>query len=378
MDRRAPRAAALAALLAAASPSMAAPPAAAPFPAAAPAVPAAAEEPEVILRFRDGRLLPGRVVALRDEGVLHASDTGRILWRWEDLTPYGAYEVREAVLAEDDGAGRLDLARRCLKSGLPSEARTEALRARGLGAGSAAEVEAILSLCDEDQARAAMDEAERLAEADDFAGAFAALSAWLRIAPPSDWTLRGRQLAEDLARRREASEERRRIEKEQERRAGAEGRKDRYLEETLAAADAARAEGGRAALVVLREEYGGALGRMRAAAAEAEARFLDAKKLYDRARRAAGNDRPDGSREAAEGRRATDGRLLDLYLRLARSFVAQKMWREAQEALDRALRLDPVNEEGLDLQDKVRENWKRKKLSDITNATGRTTDGSGR
>jgi tetratricopeptide (TPR) repeat protein len=339
---------------------------------------AGAGDREVILRFRDGRLLAGRVVEIREEGVLHESDAGRILWKWADLTLPGAYEARASVLDDDDGAGRLELARWCLRSGLPAEGRTELQRARGLGAGRPEELEALLLACDEDQAETAIAAAEAKADAEDFAGALATLSSWLRSAPPSDFTRKGQELAAELVRRRDAAEERRRLEQEQEKRAAQDGRKDRYVRDALDGADAARTEGARHLLLVVREEDGGALGRLRASAADAERRLLEARQLYDRARRAAGNDRPAEAREAQEGRRTVDGRLLDLYLRLARTFVGQKMWKEAQGALDRALRLDPVNPEGLDLQEKVRENWKKRRLSEITNATGTSSDGTGR
>jgi len=333
---------------------------------------------EVVLRFRDGRLLPGRVETLSDEGVRHASDRGAITWRWEDLTPFSCYEVRASVLAGDDGPGRLALGRWCLAQGLPTEARKEILRARGLGAGDAATIDGLLAACDEDEAGAAFAEADRKVAAGDLDGALDALRAYLLRAPASSWTDKARERAADLVRRGEDAEARRRLEEAQEKKARDEGRRDEYLRETLDDADAYRTDGGRIALVGIREEIGGSFTRFRGALLEAEARFLEALKLYKRARRAAANDRPGPAASALAGRFAAEERLLDVYLRLARAFVAAKTWKDAQAVLDKALRLDPVNGEALDLQKKVSENWIRRKASELTGATGHTSDGSGR
>ena len=94
------------------------------------------------------------------------------------------------------------------------------------------------------------------------------------------------------------------------------------------------------------------------------------------ARRLAGDERTGPERVARAGRNAIDGRLLDVWVRLARKFVEFKAWRDAQDALNRALRLDPVNEEALELQDRVNKGWIRRKASDLTGATGHTSDGT--
>jgi hypothetical protein len=74
---------------------------------------------QVVLRFKDGRLLPGKVLEVTDRGVKHQSDQGVAFWPWDTITTYGQYEARAAVVAEDDGAGRLALARWTLEAGLP-------------------------------------------------------------------------------------------------------------------------------------------------------------------------------------------------------------------------------------------------------------------
>ncbi len=329
---------------------------------------------DVVLRFRDGRLASGRVVEMQEETVLVATEKGKVSYRWEDLTPFSAYEVRASVLAEDDGEARLALGRWCLAHGLPAEARREVLRARGLGAGEAKALDTLLGECDREEAEAAFAEAERREAAGDLAAAVEVLRTYLMRAPASEWTTKAREQAADLVRRREAEEARRRLEAEEERKARLAGRKADYVRGKIAAADEARAEGARLALVGLREEIGGAFSRFRDALGQAETRFLEARAAYRAARRVAGEDDPASAWTGLAGERAMDGRLLDLYLRLARTFVAHKSWEEAQKALDKALRIDPVNPEGLELQATVNKNWLRRKLSEITNAAGTTND----
>ena len=336
---------------------------------------ALAGDGQVVLRFRDGRLLPGKVSEISDRGVSHVSEKGSAFWPWEVLTLYSQYEVRAAVVPEDDGAGRLAVGRWCLESGLPGEARKEILRARGLGAGEAADLDALLSRCDRDQAERAFAEAERKSAAGDLDGALTVLRSYLVQAPPSEWTEKGREKASDLVRRKESDEVRRRLEEERKKRDDAESRRSGYVADTLDAADEARTRAGTLVLTGLREEDGGSFSIFRQSLERAEQEYLASRRDYDRARKVAGEERPEEYRRALSGRHAMNGLLLDLYLRLARKFVEFKAWKDAQEALDKGLRLDPVNEEALDLQERVKKNWIRKKASDMTNATGHTSGG---
>ncbi len=331
---------------------------------------------QVVLRLRDGRLVAGKVVSIDGDGVRHASDMGTAFWPWSALTPYGRYEVRASLAGEDDGPARLALGRWCLEAGLPSEGRSELLRARGLGAGEAAELDVLLARCDRDQAEAAMLEADRRADAGDLDGALDALRSWLAAAPASAWTETGRERAADLVRRREADEIRRRLDADRARKDAAEAKRSGAIASLLSGGDEARTDGGVLVLVALREEDGGSFTTFRHSLEKAEARYLSAGRGYERARRLAANDRPAEARLALSGRRAVEGRLLDLYVRLARKLVEYKSWKDAQEALDKALRIDPVHAEALELQDKVNAGWIRRKASGLTNASGRASDGS--
>lgn len=339
--------------------------------------PILAAEGEAVLRFRDGRFIPGTVVELREDGVLHRSERGTILWSWSDLTPFSRYEARAAVLEEDDGPGRLALGRWCLENSLPAEARSEIRRAAGLGAGTEEQVAGLLALCDEDEATLAFEEADRHVAAEDLDAALATLKAYLVRAPASSWTDGARERAADLVRRIELEAERERLDAEKAKKERDAAGRNRYIADTMEKGDESRTRGSRAALVALREEAGGSTTKFRGAVSEAETRYLEARKLYERARRSAGEDLPVEARAALSSRRSVEGRLLDLYLRLARLLVRQKNWQDAQTALDKALRLDPVNPEGLDMQDKIDANRIRRKASDLTNAQGRTTDGTG-
>ena len=206
-------------------------------------------------------------------------------------------------------------------------------------------------------------------------GALAVLTSFLKQAPVSDWTVKGRERAADVLRRREAEEARRRLEEKRLRKDDAENKRLDALYGFLDDADFGRTRGGVLVLVALREEQGGSFTIFRQSLAKAEAEYLAARKDYEKARRLAGDERPVPARTALAGRNAVDARLLDLYLRLARRLVEYKSWRDAQEALDKALRIDPVNADGLDLQDKVKANWHPRKASDLTNASGHTSDG---
>jgi tetratricopeptide (TPR) repeat protein len=200
------------------------------------------------------------------------------------------------------------------------------------------------------------------------------LRSYLVQAPPSEWTDRGRERAADLVRRREAEEVRRREEEERLRKDAEEARRAGAVAELLEQADAWRTRGGILALTAMREEDGGSFTVFRKSLEQAEAEYLAARKSYERARRLCGDERPVPERIARAGRSAVDGRLLDLYLRLARKFVDYKAWRDAQEALDKALRLDPVNPEALELQEKVNKGWIRRKASGLTNTGGGSGD----
>jgi tetratricopeptide (TPR) repeat protein len=341
------------------------------------ASPSSAAEGEAVLRFRDGRLLPGTVVELREEGVLHRTERGTVLWKWSDLTPFSSYEVRASVLDEDDGVGRFNLAKWCLDAGLPGEARTELQRARALGAGDAAELDSLLESCDEREATAAFAEADTHVAAGDLESALKVLKSYLVRAPASTWTEDARGRASDLVRRMELDAERRRLDAESDRKDRDAAKRLKYIADTIEEADEERTRASRTALSALREETGGSFTRFRNYLEETAQRYLKARTLYERARRSAGDGHPDEARIALSSRRSVEGRLLDVYLRLARSLVDQKSWEAAQAAIDRALRLDPVNAEALDLQETVKKNWIRRKASGLTNAQGQSSDGTG-
>src|SRR5512134_532532 len=86
---------------------------------------ALAGDAQVVLRLRDGRLLPGKVVSFDEQGVRHSTEAGTSFHPWSALTPLSRYEVRASLLAEEDGEARLALGRWCLGEGLPAEARRE-------------------------------------------------------------------------------------------------------------------------------------------------------------------------------------------------------------------------------------------------------------
>jgi hypothetical protein len=50
--------------------------------------------------------------------------------------------------------------------------------------------------------------------------------------------------------------------------------------------------------------------------------------------------------------------------------VDNKAWKRASPIVDRGLKIDPVNRELLELRKTIDENWIRRRMSDITNATG--------
>jgi tetratricopeptide (TPR) repeat protein len=337
---------------------------------------ALAGDGQVVLRFRDGRLLPGKAVEVSDKGVRHVAEQGTAFWPWEVLTGYSQYEVRASVAAEDDGAARLALGRWCLDAGLPAEARKEILRARGLGTGEAPDLDALLARCDREQAGRAFAEAERRAASGDLDAALAVLRSFLVQAPPSEWTEKGRERASDLVRRKEAEEVRRRLDEERRKRDDAETKRAAFVAGSLADADAARTRAGILALAGLREESGGSFSIFRQSLEKAASEYLVSRREYDRARKVAGEEHPEEFRLALAGRHAANGRLLDVYLRLARKFVDFKDWKDAQAVLDRALRLDPVNAEALELQDTVNRNWIHRKATDLTNASGHTSSGT--
>ncbi|MHC4923142.1 MAG: hypothetical protein ACYTG4_03575 [Planctomycetota bacterium] len=332
---------------------------------------------QVVLRFKDGKHVPGRVEKITDEGVHHLSDRGSVFWSWDRLTPYSQFEVRASVLDEEDGDARLGLGVWALEHALPSEARREIEKARGLGAGEAKELDALLERCDRLQAEQAFARADLKESDGDLKGAVAVLRSYLMHAPASTWTQKAREKASDLVRRLETDETRKRLEKDRLKRDAKKARRAAYVLEQLEDAEDLRGRAARVMLVGLREEPRGSFSRYRRALAEAEAVFIKSIEAFDRCRRIAGNDHPAEAREALAARRSVKARIFDLNLRLSRRLVGYKQWKEAQKALSKALRIDPVHKEALDLQEKINKNWVRRSASGLTNAKGRSSSGTG-
>ncbi len=332
------------------------------------AVAAAARAGEV-LKLRNGDLIPGEVVELDADGVLFARERGeRLRVGWGEVLPISRYELWSASLAADDAAGRLEVARWALEMGLFHQARREAQRCAGLAGDDAPKAKELLAEIARAEADTALAEIDARLEADDVDGALDEARRYLRIAPPGDDADRVRARVPDLLERIERRDALEREKAEEEERAAKSGRKQAWIDENFRAAQAQKREGEEQSIDAFANLAKGNQTRARRALTAAEKAFAGARDTFKRVARTAG---PGETTDACKREmQDCDRRTVTLLGRWGTMEVENKAWRRASDVVDRGLRIDPVDTTLLELRKTIDENWIRRRVSDITNASG--------
>lgn len=331
-----------------------------------------------VVRLSDGGLLPGEVISLDDESVLFQRESGgEVRIPWQAVLPISRYELWGSTLAAHDRDGRESLATWALGASLYPQARRTLLEAQGLLPADASVDEATrldrllddIAKREADAAIAAIDGQIQAAAPEE---ALAAARKYLRVAPPGAHADRVRARVPDLLVRIEQREEQvkdaREVAADARKRAAKQKKVDAQL--TRAADKKTTAVDKQAAAYTHLAK--GNQTRSKRALSAAERGFNDARELYVKTARLAG---PGEIFELCKSEaKDCDRRLLDALRRWARLEVDNKAWKRASAVVDRAMRLDAVDTELLDMRREIDENWLRRKLSRLTNARGRESN----
>lgn len=331
-----------------------------------------AEASEVI-KLNDGRMMPGSVVELDDDGVVFALEKGgRLSIPWEQVLPISRYELWSSTLAAGDADGRMEVARWAVEQALFSQARRSARQALGLGIEDPADVESFLDQLGKKEADHAIGEIDALVQAGELEDAVARVRRYLRIAPPGKDADRVRAKLGDLMTRMERRDAEAQEAAEEQKEEARNERKERWITKTYEDAEEAKNDAIEHAIQAFAYLNKGNQTRSRNALARAEKQFDAARKDFKKLQRVLGSDQ----RATVCGREAKDcdRRVLEVLIRWGRLEVGNKAWKKASPVVDRGLKIDPVQPELLELRKTIDTNWIRRKASDITNARGRQSN----
>jgi hypothetical protein len=323
-----------------------------------------------VLKLKDGKLIPGTVKAVDGDQVTFSPEKGGSMQvPWSQVYPINRYELWKSTLAADDAEGRVKLARWTLEAGFFVYARREIAEARGLGYADTKALDGLLASVNKTEADTALAEIDGLIETGKLNAALSRVTRYVRDSEDPVQQKRVRSRVPDIVQRIERHEELVKEQATQKKKDAKAARKDAWIKSSLVKANKAKAAGKVHAIGAFTYLAQGNQTRARRGLKRAESEYVDARDLYRKVRKVAG-----------EGETATlckremdicDQRLLEILRRWGALEVKNKSWRRASAAVDRGLRVDPVDRELLDLRKVIDENWIRRKLSGITNATGR-------
>ena len=325
-----------------------------------------------VLKLLNGDLIPGTVERVDDVKVTFRSDAGDVIEvTWDRVYPVNRYELWKATLATDDASGRVDLARWALGAELFHSARREIAEARGLGFADTAALDALLADVNRGEADDALADVDALVAESKFEDALARITRYVRDAEDEEQLRRVRSRVPDIVHRIERREELEREEAEQKKKDLAAKKREEWVKKTVTEANADKAKGQAAAIEGFTQLSKGNQTRARDALAEAEDAYQSGRDLYRRVLKIVGTG------ETAElcKREITDcdRRTVQVLQRWGDLEAKNKSWKRASAVVDRGLKIDPVDRELLDLRKLIDENWIRRRLSGITNATGRSS-----
>lgn len=333
---------------------------------------AAAASAGQVLELRSGDLVAGRVVSLDDRGVTFQPEKGGEMHvAWERVTTYCRFDLWEASLAPDDAAGRVALARWALEADLHRPARRALLEAQGLGYGGPDDVAKLLVEVRRREADDVLEDADSRVAAGDLDGALDRVRTFLRVADPGPDADRVRSRVPDLLQRIEKRDEAAREAEDARKKAEKDGRLQDWIRRTLQSAEDRKSKAGAAATEGFTNLAKGNQTRARDGLGRAESLYLAARTEYGRVRKSV--KQGPVAEDCAERVRECDERVLEVLIRWARLEVDNKAWKKADAVVDRGLRVDPVQPELLELRQTIDRNWIRRKVSEVTNASGTTS-----
>lgn len=322
-----------------------------------------------VLQLKDGKLVPGRVVSLDDDGVTFAPEQGgEMRVAWDRVQPYSRFELWESTLAADDATGRVALAKWALGSDLYVHARRELLKAKGLGYAGPEKLDALIAQADKDAADGALADVDELVASGELEKALDRVRAFLKTAPPGPDAERVRARIDDLVKRIEHRDEADKDAEEARKKAEKAGKLKDWIDRNVADATKQQKAAGDKAAEGFTELSKGNQTRARDALGASETGFQAARTIWRRVKKAAGAGEvaDDCERQMQD----CDRRTLEVLIRWGRLEVDNKAWKRASPIVDRGLKIDPVNRELLELRSTIDTNWIRRKISDVTNARG--------
>lgn len=324
-----------------------------------------------VLQLRNGDLVPGGVKSLDDAGVTFVPESGgEMRVAWDKVFPSSRFDLWESTLAPDDAEGRVKLASWALEAELWGPARREFLRAKGLGY-TGEDLDARLADLRRREADDAIADADALAAKGDLEKAVERVRGYLRGADPGEDADRVRAKVPDYLARIEKRDEDQKAADEARAKAEKGGRLKEWVEKTMKQADDAKSGAGKQASEGFTQLAAGNQTRARDALAKAETGYKEARTTYGRVKKSAKDAAIET--ECAERMKDCDARVVEVLTRWGRLEVENKAWKKASPIVDRGLVVDPMNRELLDLRKTIDTNWLRRKLSDVTNATGHTS-----
>jgi len=327
------------------------------------AAPAAAAED--VLQLKSGKIAVGEIVSLDEKGVTLKGESGEARYDWSALTPLSQYEVRADHIDSGDAKGHFALAEFCLRSGLYPHARKELSTAHGLGYGDRKKLGGLLSAVNEAEADAAFAAISQLKAEEEYERALEEVRRFIIQAPDGDATRKARAMVPDLLRRMDAAMER----EEEARKEAEKADKNRALTAKLAKyiadAEAARTAAAASFAEAVRYHQIGNVTRTRKGYQATEAALIHAYRALGRVQRLA---RAGVAYDKAAGDKvAIKKQLVKVYVGLARLFIDDRNFKSGIIYVNKALFLDPVNDEALDMRGFVDANRLRRRLSGITN-----------
>lgn len=322
-----------------------------------------------VLQMKDGKLVPGKVVALDDDGVTFAPESGgEMRVAWDTVVPLSRYDLWQSTLAADDGAGRVKLAKWAVTEDLFVYARRELVKAKGLGYPGPEKLDELIAQVDREEADTALADTDSLVAAGELEKALERVKGYLKVAPPGAEADRVRAKVPDILARIESRDAQEKESEAARKKAEKEGKLKDWIERNLAAAKKTQEAAGERAAAGFADLAKGNQTRARDGLDAAEAGFQDARTVYRRVKKAAGAgevaDRCDTEIKDC------DRRTVQVLIRWGRMEVDNKAWKRASPIVDRGLRIDPVDRELLELRRRIDESWIRRKMSDVSNAHG--------
>ncbi len=338
---------------------------------------AAGDARPVELPLLSGQSVTGSVESADAKEVVvrvGAEETRRI--PWAQLRPLGVYRAKAALAPPADGQARLSLAELAVELGLYAEARVEYEKALALGAIDKQVFQGVVTKAEQDAVQVGVKMAEKQADAGDYEGALeTARNLKLQFGAAPNAVAIDRLLAE-LVQRVGALQKAAAKDAAELARIQVEAERDKEILRRKTKATGEIDLGRSVAKKAADARQIGNVSRARKYADSADAAFMDARRDLGRLRRILRPNDPR-YREVISMLNDLDAAQFRLLYDSAEFFWQGRIYSAAEEFAARASYIDPVNPDLLELREMLRAARIRYRLSDVTNAHGRVTSGSG-